>query len=53
MKLVFASDSFKGSLPSRRTAELLTKAAQEVFGALNGEIINTPFVNVCCIDSIR
>ena len=33
MKLIFASDSFKGSLSSKRTAELLTKAAQEVFGA--------------------
>ena len=32
MKLVFASDSFKGSLSSVRTAELLTKAAHEVFG---------------------
>ncbi len=32
MKLIFASDSFKGSLSSRRTAELLTKAAHEVFG---------------------
>ncbi|MBR1532952.1 MAG: glycerate kinase [Ruminococcus sp.] len=32
MKLIFASDSFKGSLSSRKTAELLTKAAQEVFG---------------------
>lgn len=32
MKLIFASDSFKGSLSSRMTAELLTKAAHEVFG---------------------
>lgn len=32
MKLIFASDSFKGSLSSRKTAELLTKAAHEVFG---------------------
>lgn len=37
MKLIFASDSFKGSLSSRRTAELLTSAAWEVFDALNGE----------------
>lgn len=37
MKLIFASDSFKGSLSSKRTAELLTKAARKVFGALNGE----------------
>ena len=32
MKLIFASDSFKGSLSSRKIAELLTKAAYEVFG---------------------
>ena len=32
VKLIFASDSFKGSLSSRRTAELLTRAAREVFG---------------------
>ncbi len=32
MKLLFASDSFKGSLTSDQTAELLTKAAEEVFG---------------------
>ena len=31
MKLIFASDSFKGSLSSARTAELLTTAAHEVF----------------------
>ena len=32
MKLLFASDSFKGSLTSQQTAELLAKAAKEVFG---------------------
>ena len=32
MKLVFASDSFKGSLSGERTAQLLTEAAREVFG---------------------
>ena len=32
MKLIFASDSFKGSLSGEKTAELLTKAAHEVFG---------------------
>lgn len=32
MKFVFVSDSFKGSLSSRETAELLEKAAREVFG---------------------
>jgi glycerate kinase len=37
MKLVFASDSFKESLSSRMTADLLTRAAREVFDALNGE----------------
>lgn len=33
MKLVFASDSFKGTVSSEQTVELLTKAAREVFGA--------------------
>lgn len=32
MKLLFASDSFKGSLTSEQTVTLLTKAANEVFG---------------------
>ena len=32
MKLLFASDSFKGSLTSDQTAALLKKAAEEVFG---------------------
>ena len=32
MKLVFASDSFKGTVTSEQTVELLTKAAHEVFG---------------------
>lgn len=32
MKLLFASDSFKGSLTSEKTIELLTKAAKDVFG---------------------
>lgn len=31
MRLLFASDSFKGTLSSIRTAELLTKAAEEIF----------------------
>lgn len=31
MKFLFASDSFKGSLTSAQTIELLTKAAEEVF----------------------
>ena len=32
MKLVFASDSFKGTVTSEQTVEYLTKAAHEVFG---------------------
>ena len=32
MKLLFASDSFKGSLTSEKTVELLSMAAHEVFG---------------------
>ena len=32
MKLLFASDSFKGSLSSAETHELLARAAREVFG---------------------
>ena len=31
MKFLFASDSFKGTLSSRRTAELLEQAAKEIF----------------------
>lgn len=31
MKLLFASDSFKGSLTSQQTIELLTKAAKQIF----------------------
>ena len=31
MKFLFASDSFKRTLSSRRTAELLSQAAREVF----------------------
>ena len=43
MKLIFASDNFKGSLPSRRTAELLTRAAREAFGAC--ECIGVPIAD--------
>ena len=32
MKLLFASDSFKGSLSSQETAEILARAAKEVNG---------------------
>lgn len=31
MKFLFASDSFKGTLSSKRTAELLAQAAEEIF----------------------
>ena len=37
MKLLFASDSFKGSLTSEKTIMLLTQAAREVFGACECE----------------
>lgn len=40
MKLVFASDSFKGSLSSEKTAELLTKAASEIFDSC--DIVSVP-----------
>lgn len=40
MKLLFASDSFKGSLTSEKTIELLSKAAREVFGEC--EMIGLP-----------
>ena len=34
MKLLFASDSFKGSLTSEQTVAMLAKAAKEVFGEI-------------------
>lgn len=34
MKLLFASDSFKGTLSSEQTVDLLAKAAREVFGEI-------------------
>ncbi len=34
MKFLFASDSFKGTLSSQQTVELLAKAAKEVFGEI-------------------
>ncbi|WP_350454739.1 glycerate kinase [Slackia heliotrinireducens] len=43
MKLVFASDSFKGSLSSARTAELLTQAAGFVFG--DCECVSAPMAD--------
>ena len=43
MKLIFASDSFKGSLSSEKTAALLTKAAREVYG--DCECISVPMAD--------
>ena len=43
MKFVFASDSFKGSLDSSRTAELLNEAAREVFG--DAETVSIPLAD--------
>ena len=40
MKFLFASDSFKGTLSTEKTAELLTKAARQVFP--QGECIPVP-----------
>ena len=37
MKLLFASDSFKGSLSSEKTVELLARAAKDVFGDVEYE----------------
>ena len=43
MKLVFASDSFKGSISSKRISELLSQAAKDVFG--NCGIISIPMAD--------
>lgn len=43
MKLLFAPDSFKGSLSSQRAIELLTTAAHNVFGSCN--IISVPMAD--------
>ena len=43
MKLIFASDSFKGSLSSKRTSDLLTRAARKVFGVC--ECIGVPIAD--------
>ncbi|MBS4899158.1 MAG: glycerate kinase [Clostridiales bacterium] len=40
MKLLFASDSFKGTLSSADTIRILTKAAEEIFGDV--EIMGVP-----------
>ena len=39
MKFLFASDSFKGTLSSRRTAELLSQAAREIFPTCECEAV--------------
>ena len=39
MKLIFASDSFKGSISSKRTGELLKKAAENILGQCETVII--------------
>ena len=39
MKILFASDSLKGTITSRRAGELLWRAANAVFGTVEGEIL--------------
>lgn len=39
MKLLFASDSFKGTITSEETAEMLKKAAKEIFGEVDCDSI--------------
>lgn len=39
MKMIFASDSFKGSISGREAGELLKKAANEVFGEIETIIL--------------
>lgn len=39
MKMIFASDSFKGSLSGREAGELLEKAARQVFGEVESVVI--------------
>ena len=39
MKILFASDSLKGTISSKRAGELLWKAADHVFGNVDGEIL--------------
>lgn len=43
MKFIFASDSFKGSLTSEETIEMLTKSAKEIYG--NVECIGIPIAD--------
>lgn len=45
MKFLFASDSFKGSLSSAQTAELLDRAAHEVFGPEGCETDRVPMAD--------
>lgn len=39
MKMIFASDSFKGSISGREAGELLKKAANEVFGEVEAVVL--------------
>ena len=52
MKLVFASDSFKGTLTSEQTSELLNKAAQEVFGECDTVSVNVADGGEGTIDAV-
>ena len=45
MKLVFASDSLKGTLSSREAAELLTEAARMAFGEDRCECVSIPIAD--------
>ena len=45
MKLVFASDSFKGTLSSRTTAALLTEAALMTFGEARCQCVSLPIAD--------
>ena len=40
MKILFASDSLKGTISSKKAGELLWKAADHVFGKVEGEILS-------------
>ena len=52
MKLVFASDSFKGTLTSEQTSELLNKAAPEVIGECDTISVNVADGGEGTIDAV-
>lgn len=52
MKLVFASDSFKGTLTSEQTSELLYKAAHEVIGECETISVNVADGGEGTIDAV-